>query len=68
LNRYGLSQAITIKAWPILKPILIGSLRMYRGIPVDVLGQAIANNLFSEGKSFEIFQWDEFYTLMNETG
>jgi len=41
-NRYGIAQAITLKVWPFLKPLLMGSLRKYRGIPVNVLGQAMA--------------------------
>lgn len=62
-NRYGLSQAITLKVWPYLNPLLIGGLRKYRGIPVDVLGQAMANNIFNNGKGYEILQWDQFYSV-----
>lgn len=62
-NRYGISQAITLKVWPLLKPLLMGSLKKYRGIPVQVLGQAIANNVFVQGQAYEILQWDEFYAI-----
>ncbi|MDX2432740.1 MAG: NAD(P)H-binding protein, partial [Bacteroides sp.] len=41
-NRYGRAQAITLKVWPLLKPLLMGSLRKYRGVSVNVLGQAMA--------------------------
>ncbi len=41
-NRYGLSQALTLALWPRLHPILIGPLAKFRGVPVDILGQAIA--------------------------
>lgn len=63
-NRYGIAQAITLKVWPLLKPLLMGSLRKYRGIPVTVLGQSMAKNIFKEGKAFEILQWDEFYSII----
>lgn len=62
-NRYGIAQAITLKVWPVLKPLLIGSLRKYRGIPVSVLGQAMAKHIFKQTKGYEILQWDEFYSI-----
>lgn len=62
-NRYDISQALTLKVWPLLKPLLMRSLRKYRGIPVNVLGQAIAKNSFNEGAAFEILQWDAFYEI-----
>ena len=63
-NRYGIAQAITLKVWPILKPLFIGSLRKYRGISVNVLGQAMAKNIFNNGEGYEILQWDEFYSII----
>ncbi len=63
-NRYGLSQAVVLKVWPLFKPLLMGSLRKYRGVPIHVLGQAIAKNVFAEGESFEELQWDEFYAVI----
>jgi uncharacterized protein YbjT (DUF2867 family) len=65
INRYGIAQAITLKVWPLLKPLFMGSLRKYRGISVNVLGQAMAKNIFNEGKAYEILQWDEFYSTIN---
>ena len=66
-NRYGIAQAITLKVWPLLKPFFMGSLRKYRGISVNILGQSMAKNIFIEGKAYEILQWDEFYsTYENE--
>lgn len=62
-NRYGLSQAIVLKVWPILNYLLHGSMRKYRGIAVDKLGTAIANNLYTEGAGFEILKYDEFSQL-----
>ncbi|MDA3781113.1 MAG: NAD(P)H-binding protein [Bacteroidales bacterium] len=64
-NRYGISQAITLKVWPLLKCLLIGSLKKYRGIPVNALGQAMAKNIFNKNKGYEILQWEEFYTIIN---
>ena len=63
-NRYGIAQAITLKVWPLLKPLLMGSLRKYRGISVNDLGQAMAKNIFKEGKGYEILQWDEFHSII----
>lgn len=64
-NRYGLSQAIVLKVWPVLKPILIGGLSKFRGVKVDVLGRAIALNILQNKKGVEILQWNEFYKLAN---
>jgi uncharacterized protein YbjT (DUF2867 family) len=64
-NRYGIAQAITLKVWPLLKPLLIGRLRKYRGIPVNVLGEAMAKNGFNGSEGYEILQWEEFYSIIN---
>ena len=48
-NRYGISQAITLAVWPMLKPILIGPLEKFRGIPVEKLGRAIAQEYDNTG-------------------
>ena len=63
-NRYGIAQALTLKVWPLLKPLFMGSLRKYRGISVNDLGQAMAKNIFKEGKAYEILQWDEFHSII----
>lgn len=65
-NRYGIAQAISLKVWPFLKPLLFGSLRKYRGIPVQVLGQAMAKNIFNKGQAYEILQWDDFYSILHQ--
>jgi hypothetical protein len=48
-----------------LKPLLMGSWRKYRGIPVDVLGKAIAVNSLSKKEGVERLEWDDFYALTN---
>ena len=62
-NRYGFSQAVALFVFPYLKPILLGRLRKYRGVPVEQLGKAIATNIFNNYKGFEALHWDEFYKL-----
>jgi len=62
-NRYGIAQAITLKLWPLLKPLFMGSLRKYRGISVNILGQAMVKNIFKAGEAYEILQWDEFNSI-----
>jgi len=62
-NRYGLVQAITLFAWPLLSPLFGGAARKFRGIKVDALGRAIALNVFEEKQGFEELHWDEFQAL-----
>ncbi len=62
-NRYGISQAIILKLWPLLKPLLIAGLRKFRGVPVEILGEAIANNIFENKNGIENLEWDDFYSL-----
>lgn len=62
-NRYGVSQGIILKVWPLLKPLLFGGLRKYRGVKVEMLGKAIAANMVSDNKGMEILHWDDFNRL-----
>ena len=62
-NRYGLSQALVLAVWPRLKPLLAGPLRPYRGIPIDQLGRAMANNIRGDKSGTETLQWDDFVSL-----
>jgi len=68
-NRYGILQGILLLTWPLLNPILLGSLKKYRGIKVDKLGKALAKNIFQMKKDlpaaqrkagFEVLTWKEF--------
>jgi uncharacterized protein YbjT (DUF2867 family) len=63
VNRYGFGQAATLLVWPLLKPLLLGGWRKYRGIPVEVLGQSIALNIFTKKSGVERLHWDDFYAL-----
>lgn len=62
-NRYGLLQGITLAIWPVLSPLLIGGLKKYRGIRVEDLGRAIAQNISRDSKGFEVFHWSEIKAL-----
>lgn len=62
-NRYGVSQAIVLFVWPILNPLLIGGLKQYRGIKVEKLGQAIAENVFTNGSGLEYLKWSDFQSI-----
>jgi len=63
-NRYGLSQAVVLKVWPLLKPLFFGSIRKYRGVKVKDLGQSMALNIFNNNKGHEVLQWDDFQTII----
>lgn len=64
-NRYGFSQAITLRVWPWLKPIFFGRLHKYRGVKVEKLGKAIARNIVQEKSGVEELEWDDFQKLSN---
>lgn len=57
-NRYGLSQGIILKVWPLLTPVLQGPLRKYRGVEVAKLGAAMARNVVRAGDGEEVLEWD----------
>jgi uncharacterized protein YbjT (DUF2867 family) len=64
-NRYGLSQALTLAVWPKLHPLLQGRASKYRGIRIETLGTAMANNLLTSGRGAEILHWQDFTGLAN---
>jgi len=63
-NRYGFGQAVTLAVWPLLKPILFGSLKKYRGVKVETLGAAFAKNLLRENAGLEYLTWEDFEELV----
>lgn len=62
-NRYGFSQAVVLFIWPLINPLLLGGLKQYRGIKVEKLGQAIAQNILKEGQGLEYLKWSDFQKL-----
>lgn len=62
-NRYGFMQGILLALTPWLTPLLIGSWRKYRGVKVERLGRAIANNVATAGSGTEVLEWDDFEAL-----
>jgi uncharacterized protein YbjT (DUF2867 family) len=62
-NRYGLSQGLMLALWPWLSRLLQGDWQKYRGVRVEALGAAIANNLTTSAKGFEILHWPEISKL-----
>ena len=65
-NRYGFSQAIVLFIWPILSTLLFGRLKQYRGIKVEKLGRAIAENIFTDGSGLEYLKWSDFQALTSD--
>lgn len=62
-NRYGADQGFLLAVFPKLEPVLRGPARKLRGVKVDVLGRAMAKNLFAEGRGVETLEWDRFQAL-----
>lgn len=62
-NRYGASQAVVLAVWPWLNPLLAGPLRRYRGVPVEVLGAAMAVEAVRGGSGEAVLEWDDFRRL-----
>lgn len=62
-NRYGVQQALTLAFWPLLSPMLLGTLHKYRGVRVETLGAAMAKNLITQGSGVERLRWDDFKAL-----
>ena len=64
-NRYGWTQGLALKIWPRLEVVLRRGLRKYRGIKVEALGKAIANNVFVERRGVEYLHYDDFLNLQS---
>jgi uncharacterized protein YbjT (DUF2867 family) len=65
-NRYGLSQAIVLTVWPLISPMFLGNLNQFKGVKVEQLGKAIAENIFTEGSGLEYLKWADFQSLSSE--
>jgi uncharacterized protein YbjT (DUF2867 family) len=59
-NRYGLLQGAMLAVWPHLNPVLAGPLRKYRGVRVEQLGAAMAQQLFTPGQGVQRLSWSDF--------
>ena len=65
-NRYGIGQAILLRTWPWLQPLLIGPIRNFRGIAVDELGAAMANSVTQRKTGFEMLHWNDIVSLTRQ--
>jgi uncharacterized protein YbjT (DUF2867 family) len=63
-NRYGISQAIVLKVWPIVDKAFFGPLRKYRGITIRELGTAMARNAERPGRGVEVLTWPDFKRVL----
>lgn len=63
-NRYGFSQALVLKFWPIIDKLFLGSLQKYKGIKVEDLGKAIACNVIRKRTEEEFLTWTHFQQLI----
>ena len=64
-NRYGVGQAVLLKAMPLIDHALIGSLHKFRSIRAERLGAALAMNLLTDKPGVETLHWDDFMALSN---
>jgi len=64
-NRYGFSQGLLLAAWPAFSHVLVGGLQKYRGIRTEDLGAAMAHNLSTSGRDFEVLHWPQFQRLIS---
>lgn len=62
-NRYGLLHGLTLAVWPRVQPLFFGGLRKYRGVPVEVLGRAMAMHAGAPGDGTDVYHWDEFASI-----
>jgi uncharacterized protein YbjT (DUF2867 family) len=67
-NRYGIGQAITLKVWPVLHGLMHRGWRQYRGIKVEKLGAAMANNVTVAGQGTELLHYDDFLQRCSSQG
>lgn len=63
-NRYGLTQWLFLKITPLLHPLLLGSMKKYRGVKVEDLGRAMAQNIFTDQSGVETLHWEEFEGIL----
>jgi uncharacterized protein YbjT (DUF2867 family) len=62
-NRYGLSQAVVLRLWPLIDPLLWGPWRKFRGVRVADLGRAMALDALRAPSGERHLSWDDFRAL-----
>ena len=62
-NRFGPLQGLLLALTPLAAPLLMGPLRVYRGIPVDALGRAIARDAVGDAPGVRVLTWDGIVEL-----
>ncbi|MCB9261771.1 MAG: NAD(P)H-binding protein [Flavobacteriales bacterium] len=65
-NRFGFTQWLMLRLFPLFKPLMQGSMTKYRGIAVQSLGEAMALNIFNQKSKEEILQWKEMENLTSK--
>ena len=67
-NRYGFTQAVLLKLFPFIDPLLVGSLSRFRSIKVSDLGKAMVRHAERPGAGVEVLEWKEFQAVLQGTG
>ncbi len=63
-NRYGITQAIVLKLWPMINPLLIAGMSKYKGVKVEDLGRAMALNVFHPYQKVEELHYADFQKIL----
>jgi len=63
-NRYGFSQGLTLKLWPIIDKVFFAGLKKFKGIKVQQLGNAMAINITKSHCGFEMLTWINIQELI----
>jgi uncharacterized protein YbjT (DUF2867 family) len=68
-NRYGSLQGFLLRFWPLLNPVLVGSLSKARGIRVEELGRVMAlSAVIDDDPGVKILYWADFKDLIRNNG
>jgi uncharacterized protein YbjT (DUF2867 family) len=62
-NRYGLLQGLTLLLWPAIDLLLWGPLRKFRGVRVEDLGRALAQDALHWRPGERRLTWNDFQAL-----
>lgn len=67
-NRFGFTQAVFLKVFPLIDPLLVGPLSRFRSIKVSDLGKAMVRHAERPGAGVEVLEWREFEAVLKGTG